>query len=399
LTTTSIFEKNAEAFHGGKRRAFNEGGTSSSKTFSILQFLILVARAAKVAALISVVAETFPHLKRGCLRDFMQIMGDAFDRECWNKTDSIYDFGRAKMEFFSADDSSKLRGARRDVLFLNEANNISFDSYRELDIRTRRFVFLDWNPVAEFWAHEQGLLSAPENAYIHSTYQDAREVLPPEVVANIESNRDKDPNWWSIYGLGLVGKVEGLVYPYFEQEDALPTGGNEFFGLDFGYSTDPTALVKCVIRGEELHCQELIYEKGLGNDAIAHRMSELGIRKHHDLIIADSAEPKSIDEIRRYGFNIQGCSKGPGSVEHGEQKVRQYKQFWTKDSLNGIKEQRNFRYIPDKDGKLTDKTNHTFSHLMDSRRYACAFMARSEGGDSFSFQAVGQMKTSIGGRI
>lgn len=397
ISVTQVFKRNLKAFYSDKRRALNEGGTSSSKTFSILQALIILAHGAKENLLISVVAETFPHLKRGAMRDFLLIMEENFDRERWNKTDSIYDFGNAKMEFFSADDSSKLRGARRDILFLNEANNISFDSYRELDIRTRRFTFLDWNPVSEFWAHENGLISASENEYIHSTYLDAKEVLPPEVIANIESNRDRDPNWWNVYGLGLIGKIEGLVYPYFEQEDRLPDGGEVFFGLDFGYSTDPTALVKCVIKGDELHRQELIYEKGLKNNEIAQRFEELGLRKRHDLIIADSAEPKSIDEIYRYGWNIFGCSKGAGSVEFGHQKVRQYKLFWTKDSLNGIKEQRNFRFLPDKDGKLTDKTTHSFSHLMDAVRYGVMYISRSTIPD-FSIQAVGQMRTSIGGR-
>lgn len=353
----------------GKRRALNEGGTSSSKTYSILQVLILIAQNAKSQFLVSVVSESFPHLKRGCIRDFQSIMGENFRKERWNKTDSIYDFGSAKMEFFSADDSSKMRGARRDILFLNEANNVPYDAYRELDIRTRRFTFLDWNPVSEFWAHEHGLMKAPENAYIHSTYLDAKDVLPPEIVGNIESNRDKDPNWWNVYGLGRIGKVEGLVYPNFGQVDSLPDGGFVFYGLDFGYSTDPTAMAKNVLKGDELYSQELLYESGLTNQAIAQRMEELGVKKHHDLIIADSSEPKSIDEIRGYGFNVKGCKKGADSVEFGHQKVRQLKQFWTKDSLNGIKEQRNYRYLTDKDGKLTSKTTHLFSHLMDARRY------------------------------
>ncbi|GAH62304.1 unnamed protein product, partial [marine sediment metagenome] len=151
--------------------------------------------------------------------------------------------------------------------------------------------------------------------------------------------------------------------------DVLP-GGDSFYGLDFGYSNDPTALVKNVIVGDSLFSQELIYETELTNDAIAYRMQELGVQKHYDEIFADSAEPKSIEEIYRHGFNIKGAPKGPGSVEYGHQKIRQYKQLWTKDSVNCIKEQRNFRYIPDKNGKLTEKTTHAFSHGLDGRRYA-----------------------------
>jgi phage terminase large subunit len=180
-----------------------------------------------------------------------------------------------------------------------------------------------------------------------------------------------DPNWAHIYLEGLLGRVEGLVYPYFEQVNEIPAGGQTFYGLDFGYSNDPTVLVRCTIDQDRLYSEELIYQTGLTNDAIAHRMDEVGVKRNHDEIFADSAEPKSIDEIHKFGFNIKPCPKGADSVEFGHQKIRQFKQFWTKNSLNCIKEQRNFRYIADKDGKFTDKTTHTYSHGLDARRYAC----------------------------
>ena len=365
---TSIYKQNAQALLGGFRRALNEGGTSSSKTISILQILILVAQHTKENLLISVVSESLPHLKRGCIRDFQNILGETFDYSKYNKTEHIYDFGKGKIEFFPADEPSKMRGGRRDILFINECNNVSYDAFKELDIRTRLFTFLDWNPVSEFWAHERGMINDPVNFYIHSTYKDALWVLPDEVVKNIESNKN-DPNWWNIYGLGKLGKIEGLVYPHFEQVNELPQG-DYFYGLDFGYSNDPSVLTKNVIIEDRLYSQELIYQTGLTNDMISNRMNELGVRQHYDEIFADAAEPKSIEEIYRSGFNIKACPKGADSVEYGHQKVRQYKQYWTKDSTNCIKEQRNFRYIPDKDGKLTDKTTHNFSHGMDSRRYA-----------------------------
>ena len=368
LKYTNIFEQNNEAWLGGKRRSQNEGGTYSSKTWSILQLLILIAQNVNSSLLISVVSESLPHLKRGAIRDFFRILDESQDNNPrYNKTEHVYTFGKGGIEFFGADEADKVRGPRRDILFINEGNNVPWETARGLDIRTAKFTFVDWNPVGEFWAHEYWV-GQPENAYIHSTYLDAIDVLPQEVIANIESNKDKDPNWWNIYGLGRLGKVEGLVYPYFGQVDAL-LDGQEFYGLDFGYSNDPTVLVKCVIRNDELYCAELIYEAGLTNDMIAHRMDELGVKRNYDEIFADSAEPKSIEEIYRYGFNIKPAPKGPGSVEYGHQKVRQYRQFWTKDSTNCIKEQRNFRYVPDKNGKLTDKTTHTFSHGMDARRY------------------------------
>jgi phage terminase large subunit len=307
-------------------------------------------------------------LKRGARRDFFRILEESEDNNPrFNKTESTYSFGLAKVEFFGADEADKVRGPRRHILFLNEGNNIPWETARGLDIRTERFTFADWNPVSEFWAHENWI-GQPENAYIHSTYLDALSVLPKEVVANIESNRDKDPNWWNVYGLGRLGKIEGLVYPVFAQVKDLPDG-DTFYGLDFGFSTDVTALVKNVIKGDSLYSQELIYERGLTNQDIAVRMKELGLKAHLDEIFADSSEPKSIEEIYQMGFNVKGCSKGPGSVEYSHQKVRQYKQYWTEDSTNCIKEMRNFRYIADKNGKLTEKTTHIWSHGMDARRY------------------------------
>ena len=372
LITTAIYEQLAEAWLDRKRHIWVEGGTAASKTFSILQLLILIARSAKSPLLISIASESIPHIKRGCLRDFRRILDDTFEEGRFNKTDLVYRFSQAQIEFFSADDSSKQRGARRDVLFLNEVNNIAYDAFRELDVRTRICTFADWNPVSEFFFHEQKLRDEDGSSYIHATYKDAESVIPPEVVANIVSMGERDPNWWNVYGLGRVGKIEGLVYPYFDQVEALPIGGDVTYGLDFGYSNDFTVLTKNVIFEEKklAYSQELIYEIGLTNAQIARTMEEKGVLKHKDVIIADSAEPKSIKEISEFGFNIKACIKGSDSVEYGHQKLRQYKQHWTKDSLNCIKEQRNFRYIPDKDGKFTEKTTHRYSHGMDSRRYA-----------------------------
>jgi len=370
LKFTRIFEQNNEAWLSGNRRALNEGGTASSKTWSILQLLILIAQHAKGQLLISIVSESLPHLKRGAIRDFFRILDESPDNNShYNKTEQTYTFSNGVIEFFGADESDKVRGPRRDILFLNEANNIPWETARGLDIRTNKFTFADWNPVSEFWVHTNWI-GQPENAYIHSTYKDAENVISAEVISNILATGERDPNWANIYIYGRLGRIEGLVYPFFSQVDILPTQGNLVYGLDFGFSGDPAVLTRHKIFPDEIYSQELFYEAGLTNQDIAARMGELGVQKRSDEIFADSAEPKSIEEIYRLGFNIKGAAKGPGSVEYGHQKVRQYKQFWTKDSLNCIKEQRNFRYILDKNGKLTEKTTHLYSHGMDSRRYA-----------------------------
>lgn len=277
LEATRVLKDNAEAYYNGKRRALNEGGTSSSKTYSILQLLVLIARATKTPLLISVVSESLPHLKRGAIRDFFKIIDESPDNNPrYSKTEFTYNFGNgALIEFFGADDQDKVRGPRRDILFINEGNNVPWDTARGLDIRTSIFTFVDWNPVGEFWAHEFWI-GSPENAYIHSTYQDAKEVLPAQVVADIESYRDKDPNWWNIYGLGLLGKVEGLVHSSFKLIDELPEG--EFvYGLDYGFASDPTVLTRNVLIGDNLYSQQLFYDNtGLTNPVIAQRMELLG---------------------------------------------------------------------------------------------------------------------------
>jgi len=379
LKFTRIFEDNQKAWlDPNTRRCLNEGGTRSSKTYSILQLLMLIAQNAKSPLLISVVSESLPHLKRGAIRDFFNILGESQDgNPYWNKTGCIYKRPDWKgyFEFFGADESSKLRGAGRQILFENEANNISYSAHMELDIRTEVFTFLDWNPVSEFWAHEN-LQDRDGNAYVHSTYLDAIDVLPKAVVENIESNRDKDPNWWNVYGLGLLGKIEGLVHPLFEQVDRLPDG-DVFYGLDYGFSSDPTVLVANVLEGDNLSSQQVFYrERPLTNDEIAREMDILKVSRTA-LIYPDPNEPKSAQELRNKGYTIGETEKGKGSKEYGIRKVNQYYQFWTKDSIECIKEQRNYRYILKREPHtnreyLSDDTSHQWSHGMDARRYAIA---------------------------
>ena len=373
MRTTKVFKAILEAWVQGKRRIKLEGGTWSSKTYSALQALQVIAEKAEIPLDISIVSESLPHLKQGCIRDFFNILGeDKENNPLYNKTDHIYNRPgwNGKFVFFGADDLSRVTGPRRHILFINEANNIPWETARGLDIRTELFTILDWNPVGEFWAHEQWT-EEDVNDYDHSTYLDAIDVIPETKVIDIESYRDKDPNWWNIYGLGLIGKIEGLVYPHFEQVDGLPMG-EVFYGLDYGFSADPTVLVKNVIVGDKLYSQEIFYDKtALTNDQIARKLSLAGVKK--EPIYPDPNEPKSAEEIRAFGFNVVEAVKGKGSVEFGIQKVNQYYQYWTKDSVNCIKEQRNFRYIKDKiTGVLTDRTSHIWSHGMDARRYPVA---------------------------
>jgi len=367
------------AFNAGKRRCLLEGGTSSSKTYGALQAIVLIAQEAIEPLLISVVSESLPHLRRGAIRDFFDIIGESqVNNPFFSRTEFLYfrSGWKGRIEFFGADDSSKVRGPRRDILFMNEGNNIPWETARGLDIRTSRFTIVDWNPVSEFWAHEFWK-DEPGNDYIHSTYLDARDVIPRQLVCDIESYRDKDPNWWNIYGLGLTGKISGLVYQAdFKQVDALPQG-DYFYGLDYGFSSDPTVLVKNVLIGDNLYSEQMFYsDTPMTNDDIAREMTLLNV-SCTDPIFPDPNEPKSAEEIRRKGFNVEDSEKGPGSVKFGIKRVNAFYQHWTKSSLECIKEQRNYRYIKKKEpggGEeyLSDETTHKWSHGMDARRYAVA---------------------------
>lgn len=384
IRTTKVYESILQAWDDGKRRILLEGGTAASKTFSALQALIVIAKNAPRPILISVVSESLPHLKRGCIRDFFNILEESSENNpFFSKTEFIYSRPGwlGKIEFFGADDEAKVRGPRRDILFINEGNNIPWETARGLDIRTSTFTIVDWNPVGEFWAH-QNWIGETVNAYDHSTYLDAREVLARQVIEDIESYRDKDPNWFNIYGLGLLGKIEGLVHPYFGVVDELPEG-NVFYGLDYGFAQDPTVLVKNVIVGDNLYSQEMFFDdSALTNDDIARKMSLCGV-KGNEVIWADRDEPKSAEELTRLGFNVRAIDKAFANPAFGVKKVNSYYLYWTKDSLNCIKEQRNFRYIKDRiTGILTDKTTHRFSHGMSARRFAVSPHIERIGGSN-----------------
>jgi phage terminase large subunit len=384
LIVTKAFGRISDAWYNNVRHIWVEGGTWASKTFSIMQFLAFLCGNSKESIHVSISSETMPHLKRGAMLDFQNILGDEFNQVSWNKSESVYTWpNRSRMEFFSADSPSKALGGRRDIWFANEANHISRDFFRQADMRTRLLTIADWNPEGEFWFHDENLKDEPNTAYIHLTYLDALEVLPDIQRQEIEKYKRLDPNWWNIYGLGITGSIEGLVYPQFKQVDDLPIG-DYFYGLDFGFGQynpdptkqtggDPTVLIKNVIIGENLYSKQMFYKREpMTNDDICREMELLHVSQN-DPIYPDPNEPKSAEEIRQKGFNVQETEKGPGSVKYGTQKVNQYYQHWTTDSLECIKEQRNFKYIKKiihGVEQTTEDTTHQWSHGMSARRYA-----------------------------
>lgn len=359
-----------------KRVRIVQGGTSSSKTFSIIPLLIDYA-IAKPKSEISIVSESIPHLRRGALKDFIKIMDwtHIFREEQFNRSTLRYDFTNGSyIEFFSADQSDKLRGARRDVLFVNECNNITFESYHQLAIRTRRFIYLDYNPTSEFWVHKE-LLSDKDAEMIILTYKD-NEALDSELVKEIEKARERAKestywaNWWKVYGLGQIGVIDGVIFSNWQIVKQVPDDAELLgYGLDFGFTNDPTALISVHKFNSELYIKELIYQTRLTNNDIVQRMIELGVDKYKD-IIADSAEPKSIEDIYRGGFrNIYGAKKGADSIRNSIDKLQRYKINITESSTNLIKEFRGYVWTKDKNGNQTGEPIGINDHGIAALRY------------------------------
>ena len=350
-----------------------QGGTSASKTISILQKLIDQCQRDKTPSLTSVTSESMPHLKRGAMRDFKNIMVEHryWNDKRWNATDFTYTFETGTpMEFFSLDMPHKVRGPRRKRLFINEANNIPYETFDQLEVRTEDSIWLDWNPVEEFWWHEgeNGKLAVRDRKDADSlilTYKD-NEGLPQSIIDSIESHRG-NKNWWSVYGEGQIGEVEGRIYTGWQIIDEIPHEARlERYGLDFGYSVDPTAVTAVYKYNGGFIFDEILYRKGMLNKPIADFM----LNQPQALIVADSAEPKSIAELNQYGLQVVKAKKGADSIKFGIATVQQQRCSITKRSVNGIKEYRGHMWQTDINGKFLKVPEPGNDHFLDTVRYA-----------------------------
>ena len=353
-----------------KRIRVVQGGSSASKTISIILYLIERAQLDTEPTVTSIVAESIPHLKRGAIRDFKRIMSEHkyWNDSRWNVQDSTYTFETGSiMEFFSTDNGDKLRGARRDRCFMNEANNCTFEAFEQLEVRTKEFFFLDYNPTNEFWVHTEVIPKRNDVDFIILTYKD-NEALDQSIIDSLEQRKGR-AGWWKVYGLGQLGEVEGKIYTDWNIIDEIPHEARlERYGLDFGYTNDPSVIVAIYYYNGGYIVDEIMYERGMSNKKIADVLTNLKKAP----VIADSAEPKSIDEIKSYGINILPALKGQGSVSHRIQMVQEQRISVTKHSVNVIKEYRNYLWMIDKDGRITNIPEHEYSHSMDAIGYGMA---------------------------
>ena len=380
---TSVFSRNLRAYNQKQRIIVNKGSTRSSKTWSILQLLYIIAKLSSKQRLISVVSESMPHLKKGCMRDFENMLSNEnkWNVKHWNATDKVYKVNKSYIEFFSADQPGKVHGPARDILYINECINIGYETYRQLAIRTTETVFLDYNPCFEFWVDEK-VLPRPESTLIRSTYQD-NEYLTLAQIQEIESNKH-DTDWWQVYGLGQTGSKAGLVMQDWDIVDALPAVyKNRWIGIDFGFTNDPTSIVDIRLSDGELWIDELLYERGYDNIEIANHLKNCKIERSSP-IIADSAEPKSIREIRSFGWQIEPAMKGRDSILLGLSILNRYKKHITGRSVNIISEYRNYRWLTDEFGSPTNIPSEKFNHSIDAQRYV-ALNKLSQRNSSFDY--------------
>lgn len=367
------------------RKRVVQGGTSAGKTFGILPLLINTALN-KPNQEISVVSESIPHLRRGALKDFLKIMvwTNRYTDEQFNKSLLTYTFKNGSfIEFFSVDQPDKLRGARRTVLYINEANNVDFESYYQLAIRTSGTIWLDFNPTSEFWAHTE-VLQDTDSEKLILNYLD-NEALSETIRHEIELNREKAKtndywaNWWKVYGLGEMGNLIGAVFNNWATLDNLPDEAKLLgYGADWGFTNDPTTLIGIYQWNGQYIFDEMVYVKGLVNSEIANLFKSKNVTKVH-YIYADSAEPKTIADIATYGFRIKGADKGKDSVMFGISLMQEHRFLVTKQSTNLIKELRNYIWDTDKTGKQINKPIDNYNHCIDAIRYYFTSLNKNYG--------------------
>lgn len=368
LQTSALFKYNYTAT---AHVVVNQGGTSSGKTYAIEQVLFCLA-CSREKSVITIVGQDIPNLKSGALRDALSIYNGSPELQGlirnYNKTDRIFEFVNGSIiEFNSYDNAQDAKSGKRDYLFINEANGIPWDVYTELALRTRKRIFIDYNPNTAFWVHDH-LLGRPDVQLIISDHRH-NPFLDESIRSKIEGLKDVDEELWKVYARGLTGKVTGLIFTNWHICETIPEGTKRLAcGLDFGFTNDQTGCLEVFIQNGELWVNELFYETGLTNPDISKKLEQVGISKNTS-IIADSAEPKSIEELRRMGWNISGAVKGPDSVNNSIDILKRYRINITRNSLNMRTELSRYQWKTDTSGKTINQPVDCWNHLIDPLRY------------------------------
>jgi len=364
----------------------HQGGTRSGKTYSILTALIELCHK-NSGLVITICRKTFPALRATAMRDFFEILNkeEIYNPDLHNKSDATYQLWGNMVEFISIDQPQKVRGRKRDVLFINEANEINLEDWRQLLLRTTGRVLIDYNPSDEFhWIYDE-VIPREDAEFFQTTYKD-NPFLPESVVMEIERFKTADENFWKVYGLGERGTAQSTIFTHWTEINQIP---NEYklltTGIDFGYTNDPTAIVRVYTDGHGFAVDELCYATRLTNSDIAKVLRDNEVHRS-DVVICDSAEPKSIDEIHAHGFNTHGARKGKDSVKNGIQFLHSRPLLITARSVNLIRELRNYKWKEDKNGKQLNEPVDNFNHAIDAMRYAITF---NQTNPNFGSYAIG----------
>lgn len=348
----------------------NQGGTSSGKTYAILQ--VLFSKAIKESCIITVVGQDIPNLKVGAFRDALDIINTdpAIMQQIfhYNKGDRVFTFNNQSIiEFKSYDNEQDAKSGKRDYLFINEANGIPYNVFEQLNLRTRKQTYLDYNPDASFWVHDK-VIPLDSSELIISDHRH-NPFLSDKIREKIEALKYKDEDLWKVYARGRTGRIEGLVLrKWFVTNEDFSDKKLIGYGMDFGFSNDPSSLVEVRMQDGELWVKELIYDTAMTNADISNRMETLNVSKG-SLIVADSSEPKSIEELRRMRWTIDGVKKGADSIMFGINLLKGYKINVHSSSKNLIKELEQYKWKVDRSGKSLNVPIDNYNHAIDALRY------------------------------
>lgn len=371
LKTNVVFTHLEEAT---TRFVVEQGGTRSGKTFNILIWIIFKYCMTNTGKTVTILRKSSPSLHGTVARDFWHLLEThgLYDPDAHKKTISEYRLNGNLIEFLNCDDPQKIRGRKRHLLYINEANELDYEDFFQLNIRTTERVILDFNPSDEFhWIYDR-ILERDDCTFHQTTYLD-NPFLDKTTIEEIERLKDGDENYWRVYGLGERGISSATVFTHWKEVDQVPVGWKLMnYGMDFGYTNDPTTVVAVYTDGHGFCLDEICYATGLTNAAIAQTLRDAGVERTMP-IIADCAEPKSIDEICNHGFNVHPCRKGADSIRNGIDYLRSRPLYVTSRSSNGIKEFRNYKYREDKNGKVLNVPIDNWNHFIDASRYACTF--------------------------
>ena len=370
VETNQIFRQLTRAFDGKKRFAVHQGGSRSGKSYNILLWIIFFYCERFEGRLITITRKTSPTLRNTIMRDFFEILEKTgkYNPKHHNKTNWEYKLFGNTVQFIAVDEGQKIRGGKRHLLFMNEANELAWDEYQQLNMRTEEFVIMDYNPSDAFhWIYDH-IITDPDCDFQISTYKD-NPWLPEAQVREIEKLMETDEAYWKIYGLGERADLTNLVFSEWRTTDYIPPDADfKGYGMDFGYSVDPTVLVKVYQKEDDLFFKEVFYRNKLSGDDICEMLLEANVDRHHT-IFADQAEPRLIDHIKGRGWNIVGVAKGRDSIRAGIDLLKRKRLNVHQDSSNLQKEFKMYKWKQDREGNPKPEPIDGWNHGMDALRY------------------------------